>query len=134
MKRFKFITTNKNSGVLRTDAPELGVTEYVWSGEWVRAEDHDHEVEILKATIADLTHAFDLAADRADRAEAEVGRLHKECAKRRLDCKRLRKERDELIIAMKDIVAIWEAHEGTEEEDGERMASLAEEMSNKWGI
>jgi len=51
-----------------------------------------------------------------------------------LDCRRLRAERDELIVAMKDIVAIWEAHEGTAEEDGERMASLAEEMSDKLEI
>jgi len=117
MKRFKFITTSKMgknfgdsaskegffftdvpdyakhySGVLRSDTSELGVTEYIWSGEWVRAEDHDAEVE------------------------------------------RLRKERDELIISMKDIVAIWEAGEGTAEEDGERMASLAYEMSDKWEI
>jgi len=47
---------------------------------------------------------------------------------------RLRAERDELIISMKEIVAIWEAGEGTFEEDGERMVSIAEEMSDKWGI
>jgi len=70
--------------------------------------------------------------DNTSPVAAEVKRLRKECAARRQDCKRLRKERDELVVAMKDIVAIWEAHEGTEEEDGERMASLAEEMSNKW--
>jgi len=46
----------------------------------------------------------------------------------------LREEHDKLIIAMKDIVSIWEAREGTAEEDGERMKSIAEEVSYKWEI
>jgi len=47
------------------------------SGYWVYAKDHDHEVEILKDTITDLTHDYYAALDRAERAEAEIERIKK---------------------------------------------------------
>jgi len=81
-----------------------------------RAELAETEVERLKADRdrssryysqavigrREFRQAFKEQRDRAEMAEAEVKRLHEECAIRRQDCKRLRKERDELIAAMKE--------------------------------
>jgi len=85
MKRYRW------TAVRMSTTPRMYETEEIY----VSAKDHDHEVEILKETITDLTHDYYAAVDRADRAEAEVKRLRKECALRRQYCKRLRAERDE---------------------------------------
>jgi len=62
MKRYRWTAVGMST------TPRIYETEE----KYVRAKDHDHEVEILKDTITALTHDYYAVVDRAERAETSA--------------------------------------------------------------